>query len=147
MGDELYHDRSFFDLLVSSYLRAVGKSLVPDTCDQNWLYHHAPFAVVAHNCDPDPVFIYANMAAQRCFGYDWTEFISLPSRLSAEPINRADRQVLLDRVRNEGCVSGYSGVRIAKSGRRFSIDSGCVWQLAEQDGSHHGQAATFPMPS
>lgn len=146
VGEELYHDRSFFDLLISSYQRVVGKPLVPDTCDQDWLYNDAPFAVVAHNCDPDPVFMYANMAAQRCFEYDWSEFISLPSRLSAEPVNRADRQALLDRVTKEGYVSGYSGVRIAKSGRRFVIDKGCVWQLTGQDGTYHGQAAIFPVP-
>lgn len=142
----LPHDSAFFHLLIGSYRRLTGKSLVPDNRDQYWLYRDAPFVVVAHNSDPDPIFIYANMAAQRCFGYDWTEFMSLPSRLSAGPVHRADRQRLLERVKIDGYVVGYSGVRIAKSGARFSIDDGCVWQLIEEDGSIKGQAATFAMP-
>lgn len=140
-------DKPFFELLVGSYRRIVGDALFPENCDEHWLYNQAPFAVVAHNADPDPVFIYANIAAQRCFGYGWSEFTSLPSRLSAEPINRADRQILLDKVKKDGHYSGYFGVRIAKSGRRFSIDDGCIWQLTDHDGSTHGQAATFSPPS
>ncbi|WFR99198.1 MEKHLA domain-containing protein [Rhizobium tumorigenes] len=142
---ELYHDKAFFHLLVDSYRRIVGKPLVADDRDAYWLYHHAPFAVVAHNTDLDPIFIYANMSAQRCFEYDWEEFTSLPSRLSAEVPNRADRQLLLDKVTRDGYASGYRGARIAKSGRRFWIEDGCVWQLMGQDGQRYGQAATFPI--
>ncbi|MEG3084383.1 MEKHLA domain-containing protein [Sphingomonas sp. PB2P12] len=145
-ANELYNDKPFFELLVNSYQRIVGKPLVPDNRDEQWLYESAPFAVVAHNSNPDPIFIYANIAAQRCFGYDWKEITSLPSRLSAEPINRADRQILLDRVKKHGHYSGYCGIRIAKSGHRFSIDDGCVWQLIDQDGSMQGQAAIFSIP-
>lgn len=143
---QIYLDKAFFELLVGSYRRIVGNALFTENCDEYWLYNQAPFAVVAHNADPDPVFIYANIAAQRCFGYGWSEFTSLPSRLSAEPINRADRQILLDKVKKDGHYSGYCGVRITKSGRRFSIDDGCIWQLTDHDGSTHGQAATFSPP-
>jgi hypothetical protein len=48
------------------------------------LYEDAPYAVLAHNTDPDPRFIYANKTAQRCFEYSWSELTSMPSRLSAE---------------------------------------------------------------
>ncbi|MBO9101432.1 MULTISPECIES: MEKHLA domain-containing protein [unclassified Rhizobium] len=140
---EPWYDKALFYLLVDSYRRIVGKALVPDDSDAHWLYHHAPFAVVAHNTDPDPLFIYANMSAQRCFEYDWQEFTSLPSRLSAEVPNRADRQLLLETVARDGHASGYRGARIAKSGRHFWIEDGCVWQLTEQDGLTYGQAATF----
>jgi len=142
---EPQHYNALFRPLVDSYRRLVGKPLVPDDADAHWLYHHAPFAVVAHNTDPDPIFIYANMSAQRCFEYDWEEFTSLPSRLSAELPNRADRQLLLEKVTRDGYASGYRGARIAKSGRRFWIEDGCVWQLTGQDGQRYGQAATFPL--
>ena len=99
--------------------------------------------VVAHGTDQDPKFIYANKAAQKCFKYSWEEFMSLPSRLSAEAPDRAERQSLLDDVARNGFLSGYQGLRVAKSGRRFIIEDGVVWELLDRDGMRHGQAATF----
>jgi hypothetical protein len=40
-------------------------------------------------------------------------------------------------------MSGYRGVRVAKSGRRFVIEDGIVWELIDADGRRHGQAAAF----
>ena len=95
---DLSTDPAFFALLTGSYARLVGSPLVPQGSDAAWLYRDAPFVVLAHGTDPDPRFIYANKAAQACFGYSWDEFLALPSRLSAEPADRAERQTLLDRV-------------------------------------------------
>jgi hypothetical protein len=67
----------------------------------------------------------------------------MPSRLSAEAPNRAERQTLLDAVSRDGYVSGYRGLRIAKSGRRFWIEDGVVWQLIDAHGVYRGQAAMF----
>src|SRR4051812_21414880 len=92
---ELSVDREFFDLLVGSYARIVGMPLVDRSRGPEWLYHDAPFVVVARNTDPDPRFVYANRAGQACFEYPWDEFVTLPSRLSAELPNRAERQKLL----------------------------------------------------
>ena len=140
---DLSIDSSFFALLTESYARFVGAPLVPPGKDAQWLYRDAPFAVLAHGTDPDPSFIYANKAAQACFEYAWEEFLSLPSRLSAEPSDRAERQTLLEEVRRHGFMSGYRGIRIAKSGKRFIIEDGAVWELIDRDGIRHGQAATF----
>jgi hypothetical protein len=137
-------DPEFFALLTESHARLVGALLVPQGKDAGWLYRDAPFAVVAHDTDPDPKFIYANKAAQACFEYAWDDFLGLPSRLSAEAPDRAERQALLDAVQQNGFMSGYRGIRVAKSGRRFLIENGVVWQLTGQDGVAHGQAATFP---
>jgi len=103
-------DPAFFALLTGSYARLVGTPLVPQGKDASWLYSQAPFAVVAHNTDADPKFIYANMCAQACFEYSWEEFIGLPSRLSAEAPERAERQALLDAVAKNGFMSGYRGI-------------------------------------
>jgi MEKHLA domain-containing protein len=137
-------DPAFFALLTGSYGRLLGKPLVPQGKDETWLYGEAPFAVVAHNADSDPKFIYANRCAQTCFEYAWDEFIGLPSRLSAEAPDRAERQALLDAVAKNGFMSGYRGVRVAKSGRRFLIADGVVWELIDQQGVRHGAAAAFP---
>lgn len=134
---------SLFKLLSESYLRTVGKPLVAPGQDAAWLYNDAPFAVLAHNTDADPVFIYANRTAQRCFEYSFDEFITIPSRLSAEAPNREERQRLLDAVARNGFIDNYRGLRIAKSGRRFWIESGTVWELTDEAGQRRGQAALF----
>ena len=69
------------------------------------------------------------------------EFTALPSRLSAETINQAERARLLDRVTRHGYIDDYSGIRIAKSGRRFMIRNATIWNLLDADGQHYGQAA------
>ena len=140
---DLSTDPAFFALLTGSYARLVAAPLVPEGADANWLYRDAPFIVLAHGTDPDPNFIYANKAAQACFGYSLEEFLGLPSRLSAEPADQAERQKLLDQVALNGFLAGYSGIRVAKSGRRFRIDDGIIWELLDGDGVRHGQAATF----
>lgn len=136
-------DPAFLDLLAGSHLRVVGRPLTPVLRDAAWIYGRAPFALLAHDGGADPRFIYANRTAQTCFEYDWDEIVGLPSRLSAEAPERAARQALLDAVARDGFAAGYRGVRIAKSGRRFWIEDGVVWQLRRPDGSVAGQAATF----
>ena len=133
----------FFALPTDSYVRLVGAPLVPSAKDADWLYRDAPFVVLAHSTEDDPKFIYANKAAQKCFEYSWEQFMSLPSRLSAEAPDWAQRQALLEEVARNGFLSGYRGFRVAKSGRRFIIEDGVVWELRDRDGMRHGQAATF----
>jgi MEKHLA domain len=140
-------DPNFFDLLAGSYFRIVGERLVPFEYDnQNavrWLYEEAPYCVLAHDTDPDPIFIYGKKMAQTCFEYSWDELTSLRSRLSAEEPNREERQRLLDAVKRHGFATGYRGLRIAKSGRRFWIKNVTVWQLIDRGGVLHGQAAVY----
>ena len=136
-------DPAFFKLLADSYEKTTGKRLVSQCQDAAWLYSDAPFAVLAHNTAADPVFVYANRTAQRCFEYGWDEFITIPSRLSAEAPNREERQRLLDAVAKHGFIDNYRGLRIAKSGRRFWIEGGIVWELTDAQGQRRGQAALF----
>jgi PAS domain-containing protein len=105
--------------------------------------YDAPFVVLAHDTAPDPRFTYANRAAQRLFEMPWSELVGLPSRLSAEAPAREERQRLLERVAATGYIDDYSGVRLAKSGRRFRILRATVWNLHDPDGRPLGQAATF----
>jgi hypothetical protein len=139
-------DSGFFDLLTSSYRRLSGRDLAPPGSDARWLYAQTPFAVLAHDGRADPLFTYANRAAQTCFEYGWDEIIGLPSRLSALPDAQASRQKALDEVTRDGITFGYRGLRVAKSGRQFWIEDCVIWQLITADGSVVGQAATFPAP-
>ncbi len=103
----------------------------------------APFAVVSHTADSDPVFNYANATALELFDMTWEAFTALPSRLSAEPLAREERARLLARVTRDGYIDDYSGVRIAHSGKRFLIEGATVWNLANEAGNYCGQAAMF----
>jgi hypothetical protein len=145
---DLRNDLSFFRLLTNSYHRLIGQSLTPEGMPveqaMRWLYEDAPFVVLAHDTALDPIFIYGNKTAQRRFGYQWEELTVLPSRLSAEAPERGERQRFLERVGRDGFVTGYDGIRIAKSGRRFRIENAAVWQLLDANGSYHGQAAMLP---
>jgi len=141
MADPL--DPHFFDLLTGSYRRLTGEDLVAPPRDARWLYEDAPFAVLAHNTDPDPLFVYANRCAQGCFELGWDDIVGMPSRLSAEAPERSERQRLLEAVARDGFVRGYRGIRVAKSGRRFFIEDGVIWQLIDKAGVFRGQAATF----
>jgi hypothetical protein len=130
-------------LLAESFGRLLGRPLISGKGDIAKALYHAPFVLVSHDARPDPVFRYANLAAQGVFGYGWEEFVTLPSRLSAEPVLREERQALLDRAARDGYVDDYRGIRIAKSGRRFLIRECILWNVADARGVRHGQAAMF----
>jgi PAS domain-containing protein len=134
---------AFFELLVGSFHRLLGSPLCEMHRGPEWLYLDAPFAVLTHNTDPDPHFIYANRCAQQWFGYSWEEFTQLRSRLSAEAPERAERDRLLQSVTAKGFITGYTGRRITKTGARFWIQDGVIWQLRRDDGVVGGQAAMF----
>ncbi|WP_420137790.1 MEKHLA domain-containing protein [Sphingomonas sp.] len=134
-------DPRIFDVLNTSYGRLLGCEPLAGSRDSDWLYHEAPFPVLAHNTAPDPVFIYANRAAQSLFGYEWEEFIGLPSRLSAAPVHRAERARLFEEVGRKGFSSAYSGTRVTKSGKPFRIEQAVIWQLRDAHGHVHGEAA------
>lgn len=141
-------DLHFFRILADSYQRLLNKSLVPAGMNESeaatWLYEEAPFGILAHDLAVDPVFVYGNKRAQAIFGYDWDELTALPSRFSAEPMERGERQLFLEKVARDGFVAGYRGIRITKSGTRFWIDHATVWQLTDATGNHCGQAAMIP---
>ncbi len=103
----------------------------------------APFAIVAHGTEADPVFFFGNETALGLFEMDYPAFTRLPSRLSAEPLLREERARLLERVASDGIIEDYAGIRISASGRRFEIRDASVWNLIEPDGSPAGQAAAF----
>jgi MEKHLA domain len=139
---------AFSNRLVDSYQRLTGSSLLPSCiarADQaRWMYREAPFCILAHSIAADPHFTYANRAAQTCFEYSWEEFMTLPSRLSAAAPDRETRQRLFDRIAREGFVTGYRGLRVARSGRQCWIEDGVVWRVVDGDGTVQGEAATFP---
>lgn len=132
------------DLLRRTYRRWTGADLLPQelgSVDAVRALDGAPFAVVSHGTQPDPVFNYGNRLALRLFEMEWEEFTALPSRLSAEPVNQGERQRLLAQVAAHGHSANYSGIRVSKTGRRFMIRGAAVWNLIDDQGRYRGQAA------
>jgi hypothetical protein len=104
---------------------------------------HAPFVLVSHGTEVDPVLNYGNRAALTRWEMSWAELTHTPSRLTAEPVAREERARLLAEVTRHGHIANYAGVRIAKSGQRFRIRDAVVWNLLDEAGTPCGQAARF----
>lgn len=133
-------------LLLASYRLWTGESLWPEAdaaevCAP--VLFHAPVVVLSCRADEEQTLNYGNAAALRLWGMEWDALTRMPSRLTAEPAKRAAREAFLQRVRREGVIRDYSGVRVAADGRRFRIEQAVVWNLAAPDGSYAGQAAAF----
>ena len=131
-------------LITESFERLLGRPLVTGS-DPIAALWQAPFAVVAHGTEADPLFFFGNASALAAFESDLAQFVGMPSRLSAEAPLWEERQALLDRVTAHGFIDDYAGVRISAKGRRFRIGPAVVWNLVDGDGVCHGQAATFTL--
>lgn len=105
----------------------------------------APFVLLSHNTDADPIFTYGNQQALILFEREWETLTQLPSRYSAEALLREEREHLLQTVNRQGYIDNYAGVRISSSGRRFLIRQAIVWNLRDAQGSYAGQAAYFDL--
>lgn len=128
-------DPAYARLLAESFARLTGQSLGdPWTCRD---------PIVSHGTEADPIFRWANPAALALWEMDWQSFTRLPSRQSAAdtPDVQADRSRLLAEARVKGWVSGYRGIRLSASGRRFAIDDTLLWTVRDAAGLIHGQAA------
>jgi hypothetical protein len=134
-----------------SYRRLTGTPLVEPALDPIAALWFAPIAIVAHGLEPDPVFFFGNETALTLFELDFAAFTKLPSRFSAEPLERDARLRLLERVSRHGIIADYEGIRISSTGRRFRISNASVWNLSDESGTPLGQAAAFaqwePIPS
>ena len=134
------------ECLARSLRHWTGRDLMPGAADRRELSRHvfeAPFVLVSHGTEADPILNYGNQSALKLWDISWDELTRMPSRLTAEAPNREERARLLERVTRDGFIDDYSGVRIAKSGRRFRISRATVWNLLSPDGKPCGQAAMF----
>ncbi len=123
-----------------------GRTLLPGVVPPAKLakaVFHAPFVLVAHGTEADPVLQYGNRTALALWKMSWEELTQTPSRLTAEAPNREERARLLAAVTAKGFIDDYSGIRISKSGQRFRILQATVWNLLSSDGNLCGQAAKF----
>ncbi|QNF35680.1 MEKHLA domain-containing protein [Adhaeribacter swui] len=133
-------------LLAESFRKVTGQFLLPGDLSPEALaqnLYQAPFVLLSHGTQADPVFNYANQTAQNLWEMPWSDFTQLPSRLSAEPIAVAERQAMLEEAKQKGFISNYNGVRISSTGKRFIIKNAILWNIHDAAGTYQGQAATF----
>lgn len=132
--------------LAHSFKKWTGRDLLPGNdspVDLAENIFNAPFVVVSHGMQADPILNYGNRTALELWEMSWDEFTRTPSRLTAEAPRRDERARLLEAVARQGFIDNYSGIRISKSGRRFEISRAIVWNLVSETSEPCGQAATF----
>ena len=137
-------------LMANSFQRFYGQSILagvdtdslPDMALAEAM-SMAPQAIVSHGTEADPIFRYGNAQALKLWEMDWDSFTQLPSRLSAEAAGdiQSDRDALLKTALTKGWVDNYSGVRISSTGKRFDIRNTLLWNVVDDTGVRHGQAA------
>ena len=132
--------------LLSSYRHWTGRELIeridePDV--QAYRLFQAPFVVVSHGAETDPILNYGNQLALDLWEMTWDQLVQTPSRLTAEPINRAEREWMLEQAKTRGYLDTYRGVRITSTGRRFLVENALIWNIVDAKGQRIGQAATF----
>ncbi len=133
-------------LICNNYARLFDRKLVENTQGDETLVEklwHAPFVLLSHGKEQEPIFNFANQCATTLFEFPIAELLSLPSKLSAEPVEQQKREQLLKQVSEYGYIDNYSGVRISSTGRRFRIDNAIIWDLFDEQGQYQGQAAMF----
>jgi hypothetical protein len=133
-------------LMLNSYRHWLKIELMPRVGtieEQSRALFEAPFVVVAHGTQADPVLCYANRKALDLWEMDIETLLQTTSRMTAEPVHRDERARMLNRTTRDGYVEDYSGIRISKTGRRFFIKSAIVWNLIDEAENYRGQAATF----
>ncbi|MBD0316702.1 MAG: MEKHLA domain-containing protein [Nitrospiraceae bacterium] len=133
-------------VLLNSYHRWANRDLVERAGSPEAQAHRlftAPFVVVSHGIETDPILNYGNRAALDLWEASWEQFRTIPSRLTAEPGNRLERERMLALASERGFIEDYRGVRISRNGRRFLVEHALVWNVIDGRHIRLGQAATF----
>jgi hypothetical protein len=137
------------ELLLDSYEQRLGRSLIPrigTAREQSKILFFAPFVLVSHGIEANPIFNYGNRTALDLWGLTWQELLTTPSRTTVqkeEITEIAERQKMLDLVKKQGYISDYHGIRITKQGQLFRIEKAIVWNICDRTDIYQGQAATF----
>ena len=149
MSDVIWMKTQVIDwsqILLDSFYCFLGYQLISRELSkelQSQALFEAPFVVASHGIQGDPILNYGNKMALELWSMTWEEFTQTPSRLTAEPMNREKRQIILQQVAQQGYIDNYSGVRISSTGTRFLIEKTIIWNLVNSSGNKCGQAATF----
>jgi MEKHLA domain len=133
-------------VLLDSYRILLGRDLIDRAGDRQTesrrLFDWSA-VILSHGIEPDPILNYGNRAALSLWEMTPEAFVAMPSRLTAEPGVRAAREKALEETRSQGFSTGYEGIRVSASGKRFYIHDATIWNVVDSAGRPAGQAATF----
>jgi hypothetical protein len=132
--------------LLDSYRHWMGRDLIARNCEPEFqaraLFEYRA-VVVSHGIEADPILNYGNRTALDLWEMTWQQLITTPSRLTAEPVDRAEREWMLEQARVRGFIDTYRGIRISGTGRRFLVENALIWNVLDAAHERIGQAATF----
>ena len=143
---ETNHWIALSQLLLNSFERFLDRPLVSRDGrphEQAERLFQSPSVVVAHGTQVDPILCFANQAALDLWETDLSRMLKMPSRETAEPMERSERAKMLERGRIHGYIDDYQGIRITTTGKRFHIRNAIIWNLIDETETQRGQAATF----
>ncbi len=132
--------------LLNSYYHWTGETLLDGTGTPQEVakaLFEAPFVLVSHGMEADPIFNYGNLKALEMWELTWEALTQMPSRKTAEPIAQEDRDRLLTETHAKGFVKNYKGVRISSTGKRFLIEDVLIWNILDENKQKCGQAAVY----
>jgi len=141
---------TWISLLLDSYTHWTGRDLIDRTgtrLEQADTLFYAPFVVVSHGSEADPILNFGNAQALTLWEMTWEELMATPSRLTAEPSNQDERARMLRDAAIHGWIQNYRGVRISQTGKRFLVERATVWNVLDHNHTKVGQAATFSPPT
>lgn len=132
--------------LLDSYRQWIGCELVERTAEperEARALFESAMVVVSHGTQADPLLNYGNQTALDLWEMSWEQLVRTPSRLTAEPLNRRERDRMLEEARARGYITTYQGIRISRTGRRFLVENALIWNVMDSCSQPIGQAATF----
>lgn len=132
--------------LLDSYESWLEQPLVSRTgtsAEQAERLFRAPFVVLAHDSQTDPIFCYANKRSLELWEISLQEILAMPSRLTADPQQQANRTAMLQQGLADGYLTGYEGIRVSSTGKRFFVRNATIFNVLNDSGGRIGQAATF----
>lgn len=132
--------------LLHSFQHWTGRSLLDASASSVEIAQQlfeAPFVLVSHGMETDPIFNYGNRRALELWELSWEEFTRMPSRKTAEPMVQEERNRLLAETATQG-FSNFSGVRIFSTGKRFQIEDRIIWNILDEQNQRCGKLLSTP---
>ena len=103
----------------------------------------APFVLVSHGIEANPIFNYGNHTALQLWEMSWEQFTQTPSKSPVKIEEVSERQQMLEQVKTQGYTKNYQGIRQSRTGKLFLISNVIVWNIIDENDQYWGQSATF----
>ncbi|MBO9703601.1 MAG: MEKHLA domain-containing protein [Sporocytophaga sp.] len=133
-------------LIAKNYKFWTGKELFEEKLHESELsekMYNAPFVILSHGTQADPIYNYVNLKAQELWEYTWDEMIKLPSRRSAGTNETAQRLELIKEGQEKGITFTEKALRESCSGKKFYIKNVVLFNLLGEGGEYEGQCAIY----